>query len=135
LASALYSLGFQEEALRIEVYGITDSLGGAVDAFGKVILFAKTVLPTRKITKCVKRPETFNCKTNLNERTLLVRVLNASDGNCSHAVTVHGGFIYKANKLIAIPLIIAHQHKQRRVHWLTSAELCFLLQGAAAGKD
>ncbi len=38
----------------IEAYGITDLQGGAVDAFGKVICFAKTVLPTWKITRCVK---------------------------------------------------------------------------------
>jgi hypothetical protein len=31
-------------------------------------------------------------------------VLNASDGNCSHAVTVHGGIVFNANQLIAIPL-------------------------------
>ena len=34
----------------------------------------------------------------------LVGGFNASDGNCSHAVTVHGGFIYNANELVAIPL-------------------------------
>ena len=104
LASALYSLGFQEEAFRIEAYGNTDLQGGAVDAFGKVICFAKIVLPTLIITKCVKRPGTFNWKTDLNEKTLLLGVLNASDGNCSHAVTVHGGFVYDANELVAIPL-------------------------------
>ena len=111
LASALYSLGFQGEAFRIEAYGITNLQGGAVDAFGKVICFAKAILPTWIKTKCVKWPVTFNWKIDLDKRTLLLGVLNASDGNCSHAVTVHGGFIYKANKLIAIPLIIAHQHK------------------------
>jgi hypothetical protein len=104
LALAPYLLGFQEEAFRIEAYGITDFQGGAVDAFVKVICFAKTVLPTWRITKCVKRPGTFNWKTDLDERTLLLGVLNASDGNCSHAVTVHGGFVCDANKLIAIPL-------------------------------
>jgi hypothetical protein len=46
LASALYLLGFQEEAFRFEAYGITDLQGGAVDTFGKVIRFAKTVLIT-----------------------------------------------------------------------------------------
>jgi hypothetical protein len=74
LASALYLLGFQEEAFRIEENGITDLQGGAVDAFGKVICFAKTVFPTWVITKCVKRPGTFNWKTDLNERTLLLGV-------------------------------------------------------------
>ncbi len=104
MALALYLLGFQEEAFRIEAYGITDLQGGAVDAIGKVIHFAKSVLPTWIKTKCVKQPGTFNWKTNLDEITLLLGVLNASDGNCSHAVSDHGGFIYNANKLIAIPL-------------------------------
>jgi hypothetical protein len=110
--------------------------GGAVDAFGKVICFAKTVLSTWIVTKCVKRPGTFNWKTDLDERTLLLGVLNASDGNCSHAVTVHGGFVYDANELVDIPLcqeawIIARQHKQRRVRLLTSAELrYFIMKGS-----
>jgi hypothetical protein len=104
LAFALYLLGFQEEAFRIEAYRITDFQDGAVDAFGKVIPFAKTVLSTWIIPKCVKWPGTFNWKTNLDERTLLLRVLNASDENCSHAVNVQFGFVYDANKLVAIPL-------------------------------
>jgi hypothetical protein len=83
LALALFSLGFQEEAFRIEAYRISDLQGGAVDGFGKVIRFAKTVLSAWIITKCVKRPGTFNWKTDLNERTLLLGVLNESDGNCS----------------------------------------------------
>jgi hypothetical protein len=104
-ASALYSLGFQAEAFHIEAYGITNLQGGAVDAFGKVIRFAKTVLPTWRVTKCVKQPGTFNWKTNLDERTLSLGGLRkASDGNCSHAVTAHGGFVYDANELVAIPL-------------------------------
>jgi hypothetical protein len=133
LASALFSLGFQGEAFRIEAYGITKLQGGAVDAFGKVIRFAETVLPTWIVTKCVKRPGTFNWKTDLDERTLLLGVINASDGNCSHAVTVHGGFVYDANELVAIPLywIIARQNKQRRVPLLTSAELrYFIMKGS-----
>ncbi len=97
LVLALFSLGFQEEAFRIETYGITVLQGGAVDAFGKVIRFAKAVLSTWIITKCENRPGTFNWKTDLDERTLLLGVLNASDGNCSHVVTVHGGFVVESD--------------------------------------
>jgi hypothetical protein len=88
----------------MEAYGIINLQGGAVDAFSKVICFVKTVLSTSIITKCVKWPGTFNWKTDLDERTLLLGVLHASDGKCSHAVTVHGGFLHDANKLVAIPL-------------------------------
>ena len=104
LASALDALGFQEEASHIDGFGISYLQGGAVEAFGKVTRFAKTVLPTWIIWKCVKQPAEFDWQTDLNERTILLGVLNASDGNCSHAVTVHGGFIYDANELVAIPL-------------------------------
>jgi hypothetical protein len=60
----LHSLVFQEEATRFETYGITDLQGGAVDAFGKVICFAKTVLLRQIMKKCVKQPGTFNWKTD-----------------------------------------------------------------------
>jgi hypothetical protein len=103
-ASALHALGFQEEASRIDMYGITHLQPGAVDTYGKLMRFANTVLPTWIITKCVKQPVDFNWKTDLHKRTIVLGVLNASDGNCSHAVTLHGGFIFDANKLIAFGL-------------------------------
>jgi hypothetical protein len=139
LASALYSLGFQEEAFRIEEYRITDLQGGAVDAFGKVTCFAKAMLPTWIITKCVKWPRTFNWKIDLDKRSLLLGVLNASDENCSHAVTLIVDLYTTRTNLLPFHFvrkhwIIAHQHKQRRVHLLISAELRFLLQRAEAGK-
>ena len=31
-------------------------------------------------------------------------VLNESDGNGSHAVTIHGGYVYDANEVVGIPL-------------------------------
>ena len=103
LALALHLLGFQEEALPIEAFGITDLQGCAVDAFCKVICFAKTLLLMWIITKCV------------NSQQLLIGnqppweyshfgVYNASCVNCFHEVTVYGGFINNTNKLIAIPL-------------------------------
>ncbi len=54
----------------------------------------------------MKQPGTFNWKTDLNKRTPLLGVLNASDVNCSHAVKVHGGSTYNASKLIVIPLYL-----------------------------
>jgi hypothetical protein len=36
--------------------------------------------------------------------TILLGVLNESDGNASHAVAIHGGFVYNANEGVAIPL-------------------------------
>jgi hypothetical protein len=36
--------------------------------------------------------------------TILLRVHYKSDGNGSHAVTIHGGHMYDANEVVAIPL-------------------------------
>ena len=38
------------------------------------------------------------------KNTIALCVLNESDGNSSHAVTIHGGYVYDANEVIAIPL-------------------------------
>ena len=40
----------------------------------------------------------------LDDRHILVGVLLASDGNCSHAVSIHGGNVYDANEVVALPL-------------------------------
>ena len=49
----------------------------------------------------------FDWQQLLGERmkdTILMGVLNESDGNGSHAVTIHGGYVYDANEVVAIPL-------------------------------
>ena len=67
----------------------------------------------------------FQLENRPHERTTLSwGTLNESDRNCSHAVTVHGGFVRRH-------LIIAHQCKWRRVHLLSSAEFCsFITRGS-----
>ena len=53
-----------------------------------------------------KKKQMFDWKL-LQERmkdTILLGVLNESDGNGSHAVTIHGGYVYDANGVVAIPL-------------------------------
>ena len=50
-------------------------------------------------------PLRFDWKELLgNQRIVFVGVLFASDGNSSHAVTIHGGLIYDANEVVALPL-------------------------------
>ena len=39
-----------------------------------------------------------------DQRTVFLGVLFSSDGNSSHAVAIHGGFIYDANEVVALPL-------------------------------
>ena len=34
----------------------------------------------------------------------MVGVLIASDGSCSHAVTIHGNFVFDANETVVLPL-------------------------------
>ena len=46
----------------------------------------------------------FNWRTDLRENELVLGVLFASDNSCSHAVTIHGNFIYDANEPVALPL-------------------------------
>lgn len=104
LASALYAIGFQKEAHQIDEYGLSELQGGAVDSFAKVSRFARDVLPSWIVRRCVKKPSNYNWQLHLDKTTILLGVLNASDGNCSHAVTVHGGFIYDANEVVSLPL-------------------------------
>ncbi len=35
---------------------------------------------------------------------MVLAVLNESDGNGSHAVTIHSGYVYDANEVVAVPL-------------------------------
>ena len=107
-SSALYAIGFVDEAVGINNYGETQLRGGTVDAIGKVGEFAKSLLPswvTRQVLR--RRPHRFDWQQLLQEKmkdTIVLGVLNESDGNCSHAVTIHGGYVYDANEEVAIPL-------------------------------
>ena len=47
----------------------------------------------------------FNWETDLLSNDVVIGVLRASDGNCSHAVTIYGGgFVFDANEAVALPL-------------------------------
>jgi hypothetical protein len=101
------NLGFHEAATLIVAFGKRVLAGGSVDTLDKVVHFAtsvdKVVLP--RWIQAKKKPPSFDWKELLQDTsTIFVGVLFASDGNCSHAVTIHGGFIYDANETIALPL-------------------------------
>jgi hypothetical protein len=103
LASALHSLGFENEAAQIDFYGEEILKGAVVDALDCVMLRAKNILPKWIVIERI--PKNFDWQKDLlDERHILVGVLLASDGNCSHAVTIHGGFVYDANEVVALPL-------------------------------
>ena len=102
LASAFHNLGFVEEAHQIAEFGRDNCLGGTVDGLHKVTQFAKKVLPNW--IEMHRKKLDFDYKTQLDKKDVFVGVLKASDGNCSHAITVHEGWIYDANENVTIPL-------------------------------
>jgi hypothetical protein len=103
LASALHSLGFEKEAAEIDFYGEEILKGAVVDALDCVMLRARKILPKWIVIERI--PKSFDWQKDLlDERHILVGVLYTSDGNCSHAVTIHGGFVYDANEVVALPL-------------------------------
>jgi hypothetical protein len=75
--------------------------GGAVNALDKVAHFARSILPTWLLMK--KKPRQYDLK-DLDDKTIFVAVLFSSDGSSSHAVSIHGKYIYDANEVVALPL-------------------------------
>jgi hypothetical protein len=104
LASVLHELGFTEEAITIHEYGLKQLLNSpAMDAINMIFEKAKEVLPKwLRVTKFPNKKRTI--KLSSEEVTaIILGVLETSDGHRSHAVAVHGGYIYDANEIIAIP--------------------------------
>jgi hypothetical protein len=102
LASAFHALGWIEEASKIDAYGEDILKGGAVDALRRVVKHARTLFPNWIVMKIL--PSQFNWQKDLKDNEILVGVMLASDDSCSHAVTIHGNFIYDANETVAIRL-------------------------------
>ena len=107
LASVLHALGFVKVAESINYYGEGQLRGGTVYALRKEGQYAETQLPHWITRKVLKRPQMFDWHLLQGEKmkdTILLGVLNESDGNGSHAVTIHGGYVFDANEVVAIPL-------------------------------
>jgi hypothetical protein len=104
LASVLHQLGFVSEAEKINLYGEQCLVGGTVDTLKKVFAYAVTTLPT--FIQGRELPRHFDWKTMVCDdlTTILLGAIFASDGSISHAIAIHGGFIYDANETVAIPL-------------------------------
>jgi hypothetical protein len=104
LASVLHQLGFISEAEKINLYGEQFLVGGTVDALKKIFAYAATTLPT--FIQGRELPRHFDWKTMVSAdlTTILLGAIWASDGSISHAIAIHGGFIYDANETLAIPL-------------------------------
>jgi hypothetical protein len=104
LASVLHELGFTEEAITINEYGLKELLYSPVmDAINMIFEKAKKVLPKwLQVSKFPNKKKKL--KLSSEEVTaIFLGVMETSDGHRSHAVAVHGGYIYDANEIIAIP--------------------------------
>jgi hypothetical protein len=107
LASVLFDLGFYEQATQIYEFGLANMINGPVaGALDKVGQLAQKILPRWiQVSKSsINSPNAILKFDNLDQRTILLAVLAASDGHRSHAVAIHGGFVYDANEEIALPL-------------------------------
>lgn len=102
LASAFFALGWHDDASKIDAFGEEILKGAVVDALRRVVKHARTLLPTWIVIQ--KLPSSFDWKVDLKEDEVVLGVLQASDDSCSHAVTIHGDFIYDANERIALRL-------------------------------
>ena len=104
LASVLYQLGFKNEASRVDLYGEQHLNGGTVDALRKVFVFATKVLPS--FVQGTNLPCDYDWRRLVKEdlTSIVLGVISASDGSNSHAIAIHGGYVYDANETIAIPL-------------------------------
>lgn len=87
-----------------------------MNALDKVVMFATShVLP--KWIQPKRKPIQYNWRELINDKTkVFVGVLISSDGNFSHAVTIHSGFIYDANEVVALRLC------QEALDYCTSTE-------------
>ena len=104
LASVLYQLGFETEARRIDLYGEQHLDGGTVDALQKVFVFATKILPSFVQGKHLPRDYDWKTLVEDDRTSIVLGVIRASDGSNSHAIAIHGGYIYDANEKNAIPL-------------------------------
>ena len=86
--------------------------GAVVDAIDHVMQHARNILPNWVDIERI--PTCFDWQKDLlDEHHLLVRVLLASDRNCSHAVSIQGGSVCDANEVerfhcVKTHLILAH---------------------------
>jgi hypothetical protein len=102
LASALFAIGFHKEASFIDNFGEEILRGAVVDALENVVKHARSILPSWIVIR--RFPLQYDWKDGLDARHLLLGVLAASDGCCCHAVCIHWGSVYDANKVHALPL-------------------------------
>ena len=73
-----------------------------LQALDRIASHTKTLFPPWLTITLI--PRKFDWRTDLLPTDVMMGVMVASDGSCSHAITVHGGFIFDANEQLALPL-------------------------------
>ena len=66
------------------------------------VKYTKTIFPQWVHGSII--PQTFNWKTDLLQNDLMIGVLKASDGSCSHADTIQGNLRFDATETAVLPL-------------------------------
>jgi hypothetical protein len=117
LSSALFAIGFHEEASIIDNFGEEILRGAVVDALENVVKYARSILPSRILIQHLP-PLQYVWKDGLDARHLLLAVLAASNDSCCHApVCIHGGMCMMQRKcmlsLFATRLLIIAP----QLHW------------------
>jgi hypothetical protein len=102
LASAFHALGWYEQSSRINEFGEEILHGLVMHALEKIVKFSKTLFPPWIVITRIK-PK-FDWRTDLQPNDVFIGVLLASDGSCSHAVTLHGNYVFDANEPVALRL-------------------------------
>ena len=105
LASAFFALGWQEMSEKIDAFGENILKGKVLLGLERVVEESKKIFPPWITVKRLVNGQEFNWKTDLLPNDVVIGVLRASDGNCSHAVTIYGGgLVFDANEPVALPL-------------------------------
>ena len=104
LASVLHIIGFTEEAVQLDKYGREELAGGTLFAYQMACEEASRLLPDW-VQRSKKNDERFSVdsliRNQFSKELIVVGVLLESDGNASHAVSIHAGWIYDANETTA----------------------------------
>ena len=99
-----YALGsWHAQSFKIDEYG-EEVLKGLVSlqALDRNASHTKKLFPPWLTVTLT--PRKFDRRTDLLPVDVMMGVMVASNGSCSHAITVHGGFIFDANEQLALPL-------------------------------
>ena len=97
-----------------------------------VVEFSKTILPSWMVVERI--PRHFDCLFSLEKCDMLVAVLAASDGSCSHTVTMHGEYVFDANEKIALNYpkhlltTVAHQQQPKLRSAVCVEDISFVMK-------